>query len=444
MTRNLRRTTRLLAKAGLALLFLGPPACIAYAYFTFDEPPPDDSYLLFVRGEVPTGQNGFPLVDMSGEDIVWPGVRHEELGLDLEETADEMAVRGEKWDKELATKILEKNRESLRRFDECLKLPHFQGPEIKSHYDSMGYALGWQRMAPLITLRAWSCFLEGREREAFEEAMTLIRFGHKVEGSQGYLLTMLSGQGIKWMGVECLLRMLVETKLEPRELAPLVGKLAAFSVTPKSIDDAVKLQYMLMAKWMDEAASGSHDVAEFLAEIENDLPATAWVRRLCFKPNQTKRFWAEASRKILETLKEPGACVNRYLTEMTGQYTGSWWLTRNSAGKHLVHGLLPTLERGFREYLMSDLQLTFAQALIAIKCHKLAKGDLPAVLEDLVPEYLAAVPTDPFDGKPLRYLKDKKILYSVGEDLTDAGGNMDPAETDPQSDRNEPTSRIAF
>ena len=30
---------------------------------------------------------------------------------------------------------------------------------------------------------------------------------------------------------------------------------------------------------------------------------------------------------------------------------------------------------------------------------------------------------DPFDGKPIRYSKDKKIIYSVGEDGVDSGGS---------------------
>ncbi len=42
-------------------------------------------------------------------------------------------------------------------------------------------------------------------------------------------------------------------------------------------------------------------------------------------------------------------------------------------------------------------------------------------------------------GKPLRYSKDRRIVYSPGKDLMDAGGNMDPDE-----DFNEPTCRSTF
>ena len=48
---------------------------------------------------------------------------------------------------------------------------------------------------------------------------------------------------------------------------------------------------------------------------------------------------------------------------------------------------------------------------------------LPESLSELVPEFLSQVPKDDFDGKPFRYLPDKKLIYSVGPDLKDDGGN---------------------
>jgi hypothetical protein len=51
---------------------------------------------------------------------------------------------------------------------------------------------------------------------------------------------------------------------------------------------------------------------------------------------------------------------------------------------------------------------------------------LPVQLAALVPEYIAEIPQDPFDGKPLRMarLTDGMIIYSVGHDRADDGGNL--------------------
>ena len=54
-----------------------------------------------------------------------------------------------------------------------------------------------------------------------------------------------------------------------------------------------------------------------------------------------------------------------------------------------------------------------------------ARPRLPARLEDLVPEFMPAVPVDPFDGKPMKMaaMPGGGIgIYSVGADFKDDGG----------------------
>jgi hypothetical protein len=65
-------------------------------------------------------------------------------------------------------------------------------------------------------------------------------------------------------------------------------------------------------------------------------------------------------------------------------------------------------------------------AAIALKRFQLKHGVYPAHLAELTPEFLASVPLDPVDGKPLRYRLNTDgsfTLYSVGENGKDDGGN---------------------
>jgi hypothetical protein len=66
-----------------------------------------------------------------------------------------------------------------------------------------------------------------------------------------------------------------------------------------------------------------------------------------------------------------------------------------------------------------------ADAALAAQLYRRGHGRWPEKLEDLVPEFLAQVPTDPFDGKPLRvhHTEDELVIYSVGEDGNDDGGH---------------------
>jgi hypothetical protein len=62
-------------------------------------------------------------------------------------------------------------------------------------------------------------------------------------------------------------------------------------------------------------------------------------------------------------------------------------------------------------------------------------GQLPPALEALVPDYLPVVPADSIDGAPLRYDPARGILWSVGSDEKDGGGDESMLRTIAHFDR---------
>ena len=67
---------------------------------------------------------------------------------------------------------------------------------------------------------------------------------------------------------------------------------------------------------------------------------------------------------------------------------------------------------------------------IALKRYQLKNGKWPENLAELTPAFLPSIPLDPVDGKPLRYRRnedDTYVLYSIGEDGVDDGGDVTPA-----------------
>jgi hypothetical protein len=73
-----------------------------------------------------------------------------------------------------------------------------------------------------------------------------------------------------------------------------------------------------------------------------------------------------------------------------------------------------------------------AITVIALHRYRLADGDFPATLDELVPKFLPTLPLDPMDGKPLRYIlkPDGPVLYSIGADGIDGGGVKAEEEQD--------------
>ena len=98
------------------------------------------------------------------------------------------------------------------------------------------------------------------------------------------------------------------------------------------------------------------------------------------------------------------------------------WLDGNAMGVRLYGILTPAMADVLEQKCKEASAVAATRVLIALKAFKVQKGRLPETLDELVPEYLDAVPLDDFDGKPLRYNAEKKVIYSVGKDLRDDGG----------------------
>lgn len=88
---------------------------------------------------------------------------------------------------------------------------------------------------------------------------------------------------------------------------------------------------------------------------------------------------------------------------------------------------LPALWKVSESFWRSRAQLRCAVVAIAIERYRMACGCWPDSLAVLVPEQLLKLPTDPYDGKPLRFrrIEDGMVVYAVGPDLHDNGGKFD-------------------
>ncbi|QEG33583.1 M48 family metalloprotease [Bythopirellula goksoeyrii] len=79
-----------------------------------------------------------------------------------------------------------------------------------------------------------------------------------------------------------------------------------------------------------------------------------------------------------------------------------------------------TIDRCHRA-IMRLLQLEYA-----LRAWRAENSDWPEALDEMVPQFISAVPLDPFstEGKPLQYIRteDGYVLYSIGQNEIDEGG----------------------
>jgi hypothetical protein len=88
--------------------------------------------------------------------------------------------------------------------------------------------------------------------------------------------------------------------------------------------------------------------------------------------------------------------------------------------------LTPAYVQAVTAFSRNAAETGSADAAIAAELYRRKNGKWPAKLEDLVPEFLPAVPTDPFTNLPLvmKSTAESCKVYSVGQDGTDNGGNL--------------------
>jgi hypothetical protein len=90
--------------------------------------------------------------------------------------------------------------------------------------------------------------------------------------------------------------------------------------------------------------------------------------------------------------------------------------------------LLPDVEKLAISHWRGAAEARCAVAGLACERFRLKSGRWPESLEELVPTFLAAVPLDPFDGEPLRFLKldDGVIVSSIGKPPANSIKNAHP------------------
>jgi hypothetical protein len=96
----------------------------------------------------------------------------------------------------------------------------------------------------------------------------------------------------------------------------------------------------------------------------------------------------------------------------------------STQGNLLTSILLPSLSRSFETCARVEADDACADVGVAMTRYRFDHGKLPTRLGELVPEYLEAVPLDPFDGQPLRLVmkENRAVIYSVGPSMKDDGG----------------------
>lgn len=378
--------------------------------FSSDTSPPSDSDLRLSQVAIRSEDNAYYslariqmyLYDPTGD----PNVLHEHLV-------------GARWNERFVRDVLFRNEKAMWYFDEASRKPGFQDPTLGGYEDpSFDAILSFRNIARVSSLKAGLLSRLGRDEEALTEALKILDNGQKVQDSQGSVVHYLFAADMKNIGLSRIRQIAQSTTLPPDVLRSYVKKLEKYKQNEEGLKTAFKREYGFLVWAVDEVNSG-----QLKSKVGGTIEPLR-AHRFYFKPNKTKSLFGDFVRSQIKDVDVPcGFRTVREIARLTPSSMPRWIITENLAGRILYDIAMPRYATTVLETRCEeDFSVSATQMLLASRAYKMETGQYPASLDKLVPRYMDGVPDDPFDGKPLRYSREAKVIYSVGMDLVDSGG----------------------
>jgi hypothetical protein len=173
-------------------------------------------------------------------------------------------------------------------------------------------------------------------------------------------------------------------------------------------------------------------------EVNNaPLPAGARLAVLTYP-----RGWLRQNQVLINRLFDDWiARIQKIKTDgYNGALTGDAHFDRITRGSgfnkiyyFLARMLMPALTSAESRFLIMDTRVKQAAIACALQRHRHVKATYPEKLDELIPDYLVAIPLDVFSNRPMSYRRDaadRYTLWSVGANQKDDGGTMDPKKAE--------------
>ena len=169
---------------------------------------------------------------------------------------------------------------------------------------------------------------------------------------------------------------------------------------------------------------------EELLKVKNLASDKAVAEKLAGYQKTPK--WQEDYVFMLDYYEGLSAALEKPITEARASFRAAQERITNAVAKgYLLSTMtIPAMGGAFDKAVDTAAMVLAAQTTLSVEQYRLKhENALPSTLDALVPEFLPSIPADPYDGKPLRYLKlpgKGYVVYSVGKDLRDNRGAMAP------------------
>ncbi len=339
-------------------------------------------------------------------------------------------IEGKSVGQQMANDFLENNAKALDKLDKILALKYCQAPE-DSHPD---YIKKYYQAAILLAARCVNDYNAGKIASATHSAIALIRYGDMIHPVSQNLTDYNAGTEILQLGLKQARAVILTDEVSSDDLNRLMEALTSLNDSDQGLIRAVKFKFAGVDRRIKTFREKKLTLEQsFNATDMQFLPfflrKTKWYPGYIFRENETRQRLADLYKIMIKNagnnyagmdifnledflgLKDPGRLIFFYGKP-------------NFVGKIFYAFTTPEFYTFLETKCQSKGAIEATKLMVAIRAYQKDNGELPNELNLLIPDYIAEIPLDPFDGKPLRYSKETQIIYSVSKDLKDSKGSM--------------------
>jgi len=391
-----------------------------------DVPGVEDQDLEIPRLQILENQNAFTYFQPAVNALDWPK--------DQKDPRLRANYLDEAWDRSFAVHLIAKNSKVFRLVDLGLAAPQFQLPEYGLNDPYQEDLFTMMKVGRLLHLRAQVRMQDGNHLGALADFLRAVELGHQIEGARGaVLINLMIGTGIKRNALKEIYQSTKHLKVGVEKTRIFTSTLERYRTDPDAWARMAAGEYQIEKRIILDAFKRKEQQpltwSEWVQEVGKELEWSDWYAvflpdAYSFQPNRTLGLGAGYFRTYGREGAQPCSEIDQpsTLTPLGGLGSFMTALGPNGAGV-TIHDMSKT---NFYQYhvrrCLEDTRLSATQVMSGLKAFKDHKGHLPNTLEELVPQYLEAVPLDRFDGRPIRYSKESQMVYSVGDDFVDSGG----------------------
>lgn len=325
-------------------------------------------------------------------------------------------------DTNAALQILKDNEPTLKLIEKMTTCDYFRQPEA-SVTNIGDHISARQKMTKLLSSKIrFDLVPSGRTEEAVQTGITLLKYANMNLQDVRCLLDFSVSAGPLGMGLFHVRNLAASDSITSHQLSQLSNVLDSLISPQEAFSNALKGEFQYVSSTIDKSIDGTLWSQATPSFFSNSIPNAQRIPAYWLHPNTTKKWIADECRIWLKNSALSYAVLTNQLHHACDDELELSPLRPNEYGYVVMRTYKLTVGKGVKSKCKLEAQLVATRLVVACHRYRIKNGVFPRTLQELVPAYIAEVPIDPYDGKPFRYKHERKIVYSIGEDLVDSDG----------------------